>query len=141
VLSGANTNVMALYLWHMIPLVIVAIIGYPAGLLPQPLEGGASWWLARLEWVVILSLVTAIELALLRWGRRLFAAPLPAFNVLRSRWAEPIMLAGASMAAYGLAFLAAEGFAPYGHFPGLTAAIFVVGVLLVALCPRDRARA
>ena len=140
VLSGANTNVMALYLWHMIPLVIVAIIGYPAGLLPQPPEGGASWWLARLEWVVILGLVTAIELALLRWGRRLFAAPLPALNVLGSRWAEPIMLAGASMAAYGLAFLAAQGFAPFGHFPGLTATIFVVGVLLVALCPRDRPR-
>ena len=48
------------------------------------------------------------------------------------------MLAGASMASYGLAFLAAEGFAPYGHFPRLTAVIFAVGVLLVALCPRDR---
>ena len=135
VLSRANTNVMALYLWHMIPVVIVAIIGYPAGLLPQPVEGHAAWWLARLEWVMILSLVTAIELALLRWGRSLFAAPLPALNVLGSRWAEPIMLAGASMAAYGLAFFAAEGFAPYGHFPRLTSAIFVVGVLLVALCP------
>jgi hypothetical protein len=132
---------MALYLWHMIPVVIVAIIGYPAGLLPQPLEGGASWWLGRLEWVVILSLVTAIELALLWWGRRLFAAPLPTLNVLGGRWAEPIMLAGASMAAYGLAFFAAEGFAPHGHFPRLTAAIFVVGVLLVALCPRDRTHA
>ena len=51
------------------------------------------------------------------------------------------MFAGASMAAYGLAFFAAEVFAPYGHFPGLTAAIFVVGVLLVALCPRDRTSA
>jgi surface polysaccharide O-acyltransferase-like enzyme len=141
VLSRANTNVMALYLWHMIPVVIVAVTAYPAGLLPQPVEGHAAWWLARLEWVVILSLVTAVELALLRWGRRLFAAPLPALNVLGSRWAEPIMLAGASMAAYGLAFFAAEGFAPYGHFPRLTAAIFAVGVLLVALCPRDRARA
>jgi surface polysaccharide O-acyltransferase-like enzyme len=141
VLSRANTNVMALYLWHMIPVVIVAVTAYPAGLLPQPVEGHAAWWLARLEWVVILSLVTAVELALLRWGRRLFAAPLPALNVLGSRWAEPIMLAGASMAAYGLAFFAAEGFAPYGHFPRLTAAIFAVGVLLVALCPRDRTRA
>jgi surface polysaccharide O-acyltransferase-like enzyme len=140
VLSRANTNVMALYLWHMIPVVIVAIIGYPAGLLPQPVEGHAAWWLARLEWVVILGLVTAVELALLWWGRRFFAAPLPALNVLGGRWAEPIMLTGASLAAYGLAFFAAEGFAPYGHFPWLTAAIFAVGVLLVALCPRDRAR-
>ena len=39
VLSVANNNVMALYLWHMIPVVIVAIVAYPAGLLPQPSEG------------------------------------------------------------------------------------------------------
>ena len=77
VLSRANTNVMALYLWHMIPVVIVAVVGYPAGLLPQPVEGGAAWWLARLEWVTILSVVTAVELALLWWGRRVFAVPLP----------------------------------------------------------------
>jgi hypothetical protein len=141
VLSRANTNVMALYLWHMIPVVIVAIIGYPAGLLPQPAEGHAAWWLARLEWVIILSLVTAVELALLWRGRRLFAAPLPALNVRGGRWAEPITLAGASMAAYGLAFFAAEGFAPDGHLPRLTAAIFVVGVLMVALRPRERTSA
>jgi hypothetical protein len=141
VLSRANTNVMALYLWHMIPVVIVAIIGYPAGLLPQPVEGHAAWWLARLEWVIILSLVTAVELALLWRGRRLFAAPLPALSVPGGRWAEPITLAGASMAAYGLAFFAAEGFAPDGHLPRLTVAIFVVGVLLVALRPRDRTSA
>jgi Acyltransferase family len=135
VLARANSNVMALYLWHMIPVVIVAIVGYPAGLLPQPVEGTAQWWLARLEWVVILGLVTAVELALLWWGRRFFAAPLPVLATFRGRWAEPIMLAGAFMAAYGLAFVAAEGFAPYGHFPWLTALIFAIGVLLVALSP------
>ncbi len=42
VLSIANNNVMSLYLWHMIPVVIVAIVGYPAGLLPQPAEGGLA---------------------------------------------------------------------------------------------------
>jgi surface polysaccharide O-acyltransferase-like enzyme len=135
-LSIANDNVMALYLWHMIPVVIVAVVGYPAGLLPQPPEGTADWWLARLEWVVILSLVTAVELVLLRWGRRLFAAPLPTFGIpLPDRWGEPLMLAGAAMAAYGLAFVAAEGFAPDGHFPWVTALIFAVGVTLVAFRP------
>jgi hypothetical protein len=133
VLSRANANVMALYLWHMIPVVIVAVTAYPAGLLPQPDEGGVQWWLARLEWVAILSVVTAVELALLRWGRRFFAAPLPGVDVPRGRWAEPVMLAGALMASYGFALLAAEGFAPDGHFPWLTAVIFAVGVLLVAL--------
>jgi hypothetical protein len=141
VLSIANNNVMALYLWHMIPVVIVAVVGYPAGLLPQPTEGTADWWLARLEWVVILSVVTAVELVLLWWGRRLFATPLPTFGIpLPDRWGEPVMLAGAAMAAYGLAFVAAEGFAPYGHYPWVTALIFAVGVILVALRPTKVSR-
>ena len=135
-LTRANANVMALYLWHMIPVVIVAIVGYPAGLLPQPIEGTVEWWLARLEWVVILSLVTAVEMVLLSWGRSFFAAPLATVETpLTERWAEPIMLAGTAMAAYGLAFIAAEGFAPYGHFPWLTGLIFAAGVLLVAASP------
>jgi len=136
VLATANSNVMALYLWHMIPVVIVAIVGYPAGLLPQPVEGTAEWWLARLEWVVILTVVTAVEMVLLYWGRRFFAAPLGMLGTpLTDRWAEPVMLAGAAMAAYGLAFVAADGFAPDGHFPWLTGLVFAVGVLLVALRP------
>jgi surface polysaccharide O-acyltransferase-like enzyme len=140
VLSRANANVMALYLWHMIPVVIVAVTAYPAGLLPQPEEGGAAWWLVRLEWLAVLSVVTAAELALLWWGRRFFAAPLPGINVPTGRWAEPAMLAGALMASYGLALLAAEGFAPDGQFPWLTALIFAVGVLLVALRSQTQVR-
>jgi surface polysaccharide O-acyltransferase-like enzyme len=139
VLSRANTNVMALYLWHMIPVVIVAVIAYPAGLLPQPAEGGIAWWLGRLEWLAILSLVTAVALALLWWGRRLFAAPLAGIDVLGARWIQAVTIVGTLMASYGLAALAAEGFAPYGHFPWATAAIFVLGVLLVALRPREHA--
>jgi hypothetical protein len=127
---------MALYLWHMIPVVIVAIVGYPAGLLPQPAEGTAQWWLARLEWVVILGLLATVEMMLLFWGRGFFAAPLPTLTTpLTDRWAEPIMLAGAAVASCGLAFIAAEGFAPYGHFPWLTGLTFAVGALLVALRP------
>jgi hypothetical protein len=137
VLSIANSNVMALYLWHMIPVVIVAIVGYPAGLLPQPAEGTPAWWLARLEWLVILSLVTAVEMMLLWWLRRVFAAPLPTIGMpLTERWAEPVMLGGAAMATYGLAFLAAQGFAPDGQFPWVTAAVFAVGLILVALRPQ-----
>ncbi len=136
VLSVANNNVMALYLWHMIPVVLVAIVGYPAGLLPQPPEGTAQWWLARLEWVVTLGLVAAIEMMLLWWGRRLFAAPLPMLGIpVTDRCTEPVMLAGAAMTAYGLSFLAAEGFAPDGRFAWMTALVFAAGVVLVALLP------
>jgi len=120
--------------------VIVAIIGYPAGLLPQPVEGTAAWWLARLEWEVVLSLVTAVELVLLWWRRRLFAAPLPLLRTrLTDRWGEAAMLAGAAMTVYGLEFLAGDGFAPNGRFGWLTVLVFAAGVLLVMLRPADDA--
>ncbi len=136
VLSVANNNVMALYLWHMIPVVIVAIVAYPAGLLAQPPEGTGAWWLVRLEWVVVLGVVTAFEMVLLWWQRRFFAAPLPMFGVpVTDRWGEVVMLAGAAMAATGLHFCAYTGFAPDGHFPWVTAGIFAAGVFLVALRP------
>ena len=133
-LSIANQNVMALYLWHMVPVVMVAVVGYPGGLLPQPVEGTAAWWWARLEWVAILVVVTAAEMALLWWWRGFFASPLPKLGPPRlGRWAEPVMLAGAALAAYGLAFFAARGFAPEGHWPGLIGLVFAAGVLLVML--------
>ena len=136
VLSVANNNVMALYLWHMIPVVIVAVVAYPAGLLPQPPEGTGAWWLARLEWVVVLSLVTASLMVLLWWQRRFFAAPLPMLGIpVTDRWGEVVMLAGAAMAAAGLHFFAAAGFAPDGHFAWMTALVFAVGAVLVALRP------
>jgi surface polysaccharide O-acyltransferase-like enzyme len=136
VLSVANNNVMALYLWHMIPVVIVAIVIYPAGLIQQPLEGTAAWWLVRLEWVVILSLVTAFEMVLLWWQRRFFAAPLPMLGIpLTDRWSEVVMLAGAFTAAAGLHLFAQGGFAPDGHLAWATVAAFAIGALLVALRP------
>ena len=138
VLSVANDNIMALYLWHMIPVVIVAIVAYPAGLLPQPAEGTGQWWLARLEWVVILAVLAAVEMVLLWWGRRIFAAPLPLAAIpLTDRFAEPLMLAGALMAAYGLEFIAADGFAPNGHLPWVTVLVYVIGVILVAVRPKQ----
>lgn len=141
VLHTANSNVMALYLWHMVPVIIVVLAGYPTGLLPQPIEGTAAWWLARLGWVVILSMVTGVEMALLWYWRSFFAAPLPMLGApLARRWAEPVMLAGVAMAAYGLALFSATGFAPGGRFPWVTGLVFGVGLVLVALRPGEIGR-
>ena len=141
VLTIANDNVMALYLWHMVPLVVVAIVGYPTGLLPQPEMGTATWWLARLLWVAVLGVVTALELAVL-WSLRSFvAAPLPTFAVPASRtWTGPALLTGVVMTSYGLSYLAARGFAPDGRFAWLTALIFAIGAVLMALRPRINSR-
>jgi len=137
VLSVANTNVMALYLWHMIPVVLVAIVAYPAGLLPQPSEGTAAWWLVRLEWIVILGAVTAAEMILLWCLRRVVAAPLPMRGARRADRGVGVVatLAGAVLAAVGLHRLSGWGFAADGRFDWRTAAIFTAGVLLVSLSP------
>ncbi|MBX9641179.1 MAG: acyltransferase [Mycobacteriaceae bacterium] len=135
--SIVNGNVMALYLWHMVPVVLVAVVGYPGGLFPQPAEGTAAWWLFRLEWIAILTVVTAVEIALLFWGRRLFAAALPMIAVpISERWAEPVLLVGAAMTTYALACFAADGFAPDGRFPWIRALVFAGGAVLVALRAR-----
>lgn len=139
VLAVANDNVLTLYLWHMVPVVIVAIVGYPAGLLPQPPEGSAAWWWARLLWVTVLIVVTAVEMVLLWWARAVFAAPLPNVRVPADRRVTaPLLLVGVGSAAYGLGFLAARGFAPDGRFAWVTILAFALGVLLVAISPAVR---
>nr|WP_237159533.1 acyltransferase family protein [Mycolicibacterium rhodesiae] len=141
VLAVANDNVMALYLWHMVPVVIVAVVGYPTGLLPQPTLGTAAWWWFRLEWVAILAVVAAVELVLLWWGRRVFSAPLPTVGVaIPPRFGEVLLFAGTVTIAVTISVFATLGFAPGGHFPLALSIAFAVGVLLVALAPVSRRR-
>ncbi|MHA7651670.1 acyltransferase family protein [Mycobacterium sp. ML4] len=137
VVSVVNDNVMALYLWHMVPVVVVAVVGYPAGLFPQPAEGTADWWLFRFAWIGILIVVTAAEIALLYWGRKFFAAPLRVLEQpVTERWAASMLLVGATMTTYGLARFAADGFAPDGQFPWLSALLFGGGTALVTVRAR-----
>ncbi len=139
-LAVANQNVMMLYLWHMVPVIIVALVGYPGGLLPQPPIGSGAWWLARLQWLAILSLLTAVELALLWWQRARFAAPLPIVGTpLRPSWTEPLLLIGATAVAVALAGFAARGFAPGGSLPAIALLLFAAGAVLTAIGPREAA--
>jgi len=134
VLTVANENVMALYLWHMVPVIVVTLVGYPLGLLPQPPIGSGTWWLARLEWLAVLSLVTSAELVVLWWKRAFFVAPLPmARSPLPIRWTEPILLTATAAAAVALSRFAADGFAPYAKFPVVTSLLFAGGLALMAL--------
>lgn len=137
-LAVANDNVMALYLWHMVPVVIVALVGYPTGLLPQPEPGTAAWWWFRLAWVAILAVVAAVELLLLWRGRAFFAAPVPAVGVPVPPWAGWVLMGTGTLAvAAALTKIAIDGFAPGGQLPIATAGWFAAGVALIALTPRD----
>ncbi len=135
-LATANQHALALYLWHMVPVVAVALVGYPTGLLPQPDLGSGLWWLWRLVWVSTLSVVTAAELMLLWLGRSLFARPLPSLEVrLPIRSAELLLVTGGALWAAALWQFAGHGFAPNGHFPTALALIYAAGVAVASLNP------
>ncbi|WKG04592.1 acyltransferase family protein [Mycolicibacterium sp. HK-90] len=136
-LAVANGAVMGLYLWHMVPVVIVALIGYPTGLLPQPPMGSGEWWLVRLPWIAAIFVVAAVLLAFLRWQRRWLAAPLPSLRVpLPGAWGLATLLTGALVAAAAILGFTIGGFAPDGHFPLQATLLFAAGAILVALTPR-----
>ena len=139
ILSVANTNVMALYLWHMVPVVIVAAVLYPAGLMPQPVEGSLAWWGVRLLWLTVLAVVAAVEMVVLYQLRRFFAASLPAIAVPGGSTLTGLTMAlGVAMTAYGIAYVSARGFAPNGELPWHAMLIFAAGAVLVALTPTSK---
>ena len=139
ILAVANDNVMALYLWHMVPVVVVALAGYPTGLLPQPVLGTSAWWLFRLEWVAILAVVAAVEMMFLYWGRKLFAAPVPTVTTpVPPALSAVLLIVGTVAIAASLTEIAILGFAPNGRFPVATAAWFMAGTALIALAPSLR---
>ena len=141
VISIANNNVMALYLWHMMPVIVVTLIAYPTGLLPQPPLGSGAWWLARLEWEVVLAIVTVALLMLLSWQRRLFASPIPTFAApVPNGVAEALLFLGTAACAVALGLFSANGFAPHGRPPLAAVLLFAAGALLVAVGPRERVR-
>lgn len=138
VLSIANNNVLALYLWHMLPVIIVTLVGYPTGLLPQPPLGSGPWWLARFEWELVLAVVAVALLSLLWWQRRVFAAPLPSVVMpVPKVVAEALLYVGTAACALALGLLSAGGFAPGGRFPVPTAVLLCAGALLVAVRPKE----
>lgn len=135
-LSVANHNVMALYLWQMIPVVIVALAGYPTGLLPQPAPGTATWWLFRLGWLAILAVVLAAEMAMLRLARSVLDRPLPTIGFFLPGWsAPPLLVLGLTIVTVALSRLAVEGFAPHGDFPIVYSLLFASAVALLSLAP------
>ena len=139
-LAAANANVMAVYLWQMVPVVVVALVGYPTGLLPQPETGTGAWWLFRLAWLAILSVVLAVELALLWLARSVFARALPTVGAALPGWSAPVLLAvGGGFAVVALARFAVYGFAPDGRFPTGYAVLYAAAMVVLSVTVRRRA--
>ncbi|HEV2346163.1 MAG TPA: acyltransferase family protein, partial [Actinocrinis sp.] len=72
-----NSEVMTVYLWHMLPVVVAGVLLYPSGALSQPAAGTAQWWILRPLWMAILALLLVPLVLASRRLRRPRARPAP----------------------------------------------------------------
>jgi surface polysaccharide O-acyltransferase-like enzyme len=111
VVVGANLMVMSAFLWHVLPVVIVATLLWTADLdLPQPV-GSASWLAFRPVWILMLLIVL---IPILFVAAR-FERPPPALEELSARIQHSsasltLGLLGVAAGSAGLALIALEGF-------------------------------
>jgi fucose 4-O-acetylase-like acetyltransferase len=156
-----NDRVLTVYLWHMTPVVIVAVALYPTGVLAQPAIGSAGWWALRPAWIAALAVVLAPAAI---WLAR-FEQPLrrrPGAQPLRGQEAQPprgqeaqpprgealplargsaalraaLVAVGVGAAGVALARIAILGFAPGGDVPAATLAAYGCGVILTLAAGR-----
>jgi hypothetical protein len=128
----ANGLALTVYLWHMVPVVLVAATLYRAGVMPQPEAGNAPWWLSRLLWVGSLTAVLAVIVRALLPVMPLLSR-LPSGVGPPRRAAPVLVVAGSGALVAALARLAVDGFASGNQLPGSTLALFGGGLLLVLL--------
>ena len=125
--------VMLVYLWHMVPVVIVAVAFYPTGVMPQPRVGSAEWWELRPAWIALLAAIGVPLIAGLLWLHRPLLRVLPTGLGPGRPWSPAVLAAGLAAAAFGLTRLAIAGFAPGGRLPAAVLGAYACGVLLTLL--------
>jgi fucose 4-O-acetylase-like acetyltransferase len=138
-IATAGRLTMPVYLWHMVPVVILIGAGYPR-LFGLPAVGSRHWWEQRLDWLLALGLVLAALLALLAGLTRLTRRHHPAepsgraiapARVPSPRSAVALLVSGVAVAAFGIAILAINGFAPHGHLAVMPLLAIAFSVVLV----------
>ncbi|MFE4963312.1 acyltransferase [Streptomyces sp. NPDC056660] len=131
---------MTLYLWHMLPVLVVAAVFYLTGLAPEPVLGSAAWWGLRIPWLLVLGLVLAGVVSALRPLERglavLYERTAPDAG-LRRAW--PLWL-GLAVDVAALGRFAVRGFAPDGRLPVLPTMGLALGTALVMLTRWTTAR-
>jgi len=133
-IGRANAMTMPVYLWHMVPLVLVTLVAYPHHLLAQPSIGSGAWWTQRILWIAALSVVLVAVLAVVVGGaaRSRRAAAVERKNARTPELTIAFFTIGLLLSVASLGRLAVQGFAPNGSLDTITIAGFAVGTLLVA---------
>ena len=127
-----NSKVMTIYLWHMAPVVIVAVALYPTGLMPQASIGSAHWWLLRLAWFAALTLVLVPIVTAVTWAQQPLRL-LPSGLGRVGPWSPALLVLGLAAAMTALTKLAISGFAPGGSVPWPVLAALAGGMLLALM--------
>jgi Acyltransferase family len=133
--SWLNPKVMTIYLWHMAPVVVVAVALYPTGVMPQPPIGSAHWWALRLVWFAALTIVLVLVVWAVMWAERPLRL-LPAGLCRTGPWSPLLLALGLAAAMTGLTKLAISGFAPGGSLPWPVLAALAGGMLLALMSGR-----
>lgn len=141
-----NSVVLTVYLWQMVPILVVAPALVLTGVLPQYPIGSPAWLLLRLPWMLALAIVLiALVAVFARWERpRLHGAEAAPRD--ESPWAKVRLAVGVLACLAGLIGLAATGFAgvaptavPIVELTALATGLLLVGVRL-PIIGRPRAR-
>ncbi|MFC4504064.1 MULTISPECIES: acyltransferase family protein [Streptomyces] len=132
---------MTLYLWHMLPVLVVAAAFYLTDLAPEPRYGSAGWWALRMPWLLVLGAVLAGVVRGLRpLERRLAGLEGRLRPGVGLRWAAAWRVwAGIGVSVWVLTYFAGHGFAYGGRFPVAASVGLVVGTGLVLFPGRTRA--
>ena len=125
-----NPAVMLVYLWHMVPVVIVGVAFYPTGVMPQPRIGSAQWWELRPAWVALLAVVLVpLVMAVMRAERPMLRWPAGVGPA--GPWSPVLLVLGLAASMTALARLAIGGFGPAGRLPVLVLAVFAASACIV----------
>jgi fucose 4-O-acetylase-like acetyltransferase len=120
-----NDAAMTIYLWHMAPVIIAALLLYPTGIAPQPHLGSVAWWALRPGWLGVLCV---IFVPIIVAGQRLERPPWRPRPCARWAWLPVVLGIVAVMVA--VTKIAIGGFAPGGHLPLVVLAGYGLGFVL-----------
>ncbi|MFF4788682.1 acyltransferase [Streptomyces sp. NPDC001276] len=124
---------MTLYLWHMLPVLVVAAAFYLTALAPEPAFGSGGWWALRVPWLLVLGLVLAGFVAALRPLERKLAALYERTRPDADRRRSWMLWLGLATSVAALSRFAVQGFAYDGRLPFLPSLGLALGMGLLLL--------
>jgi hypothetical protein len=126
---------MTVYLWHFVPVIVIAVAFYGTGVMPQPAIRTAQWWELRRAWFALLTVVLVPLMAVVMRAERPMRR-LPAGIGPPGVWSPLLLAAGLGTSMFGLARLAIARFAPGGQLPTLALAVCAAGLAATLLTGR-----